>query len=174
MKKKLVVNLYGSPHAGKTVAATSLFAQLKKHHVSVELVSEFAKDCVIEENKMALENQLFIWSNQQYKIFCGYKHAQITVTDSPILLGAIYNRDASVSLLSVIVEEYHKYNNFNIFLELDPKHPYSMSGRIHSFTESMSIQNELRDLLEVNDIPYINYNDATEEEIVQLILESIQ
>jgi adenylate kinase family enzyme len=174
VRHKLVLNLYGSPGAGKSVAATSLFAKLKKEHIPVAFVNEFATECVLEENEMALSNQIFIWANQQYRIHCAYQHAQVTVTDSPILLGLIYNTEASPALKDVILEQYHKYNNFNVFIELDSEYPYNMTGRLHSFTESISIQNQLRELLYEHDIPLLDYNDASEEEIVQLILESLK
>jgi hypothetical protein len=166
--RKLCINFYGPPSAGKTVAATSLFAELKKKHLDVELVSEFAKDCVMEENKSALKNQLFIWSTQQYRIFCGYEHARVVVTDSPILLGAIYNK--SPALTEVIFEEYHKYNNLNVVLQLDGSRPYSMIGRVHSFEESVGIGNQIMDLLESRDIPFLSYGDISEEELVSLIV----
>lgn len=170
---KLVINFLGCPGAGKTVAASSVFALLKKEHIDAVLVSEFAKDCVVENNQMALKNQLFVWANQQYRIFCGYEHAQVVVTDSPILLGAVYNTDASESLTDVIFEEYHKYNNLNIIMTLHHDRPYSMVGRVHSYIEAQSIQNEITELLDDREIPYLCYDLTTEEEIVQLILEAI-
>src|SRR5690554_1065490 len=98
MPDRLLVNFFGPPNSGKTVAATSVFSKLKKRHIDTVLISEFATAKVVEENKMAMKNQLYIWANQQYQIFCGYHHAKVTVTDSPILLGAIYNIQAHPSL----------------------------------------------------------------------------
>lgn len=163
----------GSPGAGKTVAAVSIFSKLKKRHVDVALVSEFATAKVIEENKTALNNQLYIWANQQYQIFCGYRHAQVVITDSPILLGAIYNTQAHPSLYEVILNEHNKYNNLNVLIKLDDSFPYSMIGRIHSLTESMTIQNQIIDLLENNGLPYLTYNNTTEDDIVDLIVDVI-
>jgi hypothetical protein len=173
MENKLVVNFIGAPGSGKTVAAASVFSQLKKTHVPTALVSEFAYQMVIEANASALKNQLYVWANQQFRIFCGYQHSQITVTDSPILLGAIYNTNASEALMQVFFEEYHRYNNFNILVTLDHSRPYSMTGRIHSFTESISIENQIIDLMNNNDIPFVSYDDTTEEDLVSLILESV-
>src|SRR5690348_13880937 len=102
MKNKIVVNLYGSPGAGKTVAASSLFAALKRRHIDSLLISEAAKDFIVEGNTLALVDQLYVWATQQHRIFTAYKHAQIVMTDAPILLGAIYNTDATESLMEVI------------------------------------------------------------------------
>ncbi len=164
----------GSPGAGKTVAASSLFAALKRNHIDSVLISEAAKDFVVEENQSALANQIFVWATQQYRIFCGYRHAQVVVTDSPILLGAIYNADGTASLVDVIVEQYHRYNNFNILVELNGDHPYSMVGRIHSVTQSIGIQDQIVQLLQEREIPYLNYGEYSEDEIVQLIMEALK
>lgn len=174
MTDKLVVNFFGSPNSGKTVAATSLFSKLKKHHLDAVLVSEFAHEKVVEENVRALQNQLYVFANQQYKIFCAHAHARVVVTDSPILLAAIYNQDAIPALHDVIIDQHRHYNNLNILMELDPAHPYAMVGRIHSLTESMTIQNQIVGLLETLDIPYLRYNDSTEDEIVSLVLSSLE
>lgn len=174
MVKKLIVNLYGSPSAGKTVAATSIFSQLKKRGLDVVLVSEFAHEKVVEENKMALSYQLHIWSTQAYRLYCAYQHAQIVVTDSPILLGSIYNDKGSTALHTVILEEHHKYNNLNVVMELDPKYPYSMVGRIHNFDESLEIENRIFEMLSLNDIPFLRYVDTTEEDILALITEAVE
>lgn len=170
---RLLINLFGSPGSGKTVAATSLFAKLKARHLDVVLVSEFAHHKVVEENSVALANQLYIWANQQYNIFCGYRHARVVVTDSPILLGCIYN-EGNHSLRTVIEEEHKKYNNFNILMELDGSYPYSMMGRCHSYTESLNIGQRIEDLLTELELPFVRYRDYTEDEIVDLIVNVIE
>ena len=169
---KLVINCLGSPGSGKTVAATSLFAALKKQHLDVIYVPEFAREKVVEGNMMALSNQHFIFANQQYRIFSAYKHASLAVTDSPILLGIIYN-PVHPDLHTVIHREHQRYNNLNIMMELDTAHPYSMVGRIHDQTESIAIQRNIFNMLHDADIPYLLYNETTEEEIVQLIIETM-
>lgn len=171
---KLVINLYGSPGAGKTLAASSIFAALKRNHIDSVLISEAAKDFVVEENDTALANQLYVWATQQYRIFAGYRHAQVVVTDSPMLLGIIYNTEASPLFEHVVLHEYHKYNNLNLLVTMDGNHPYSMVGRIHSFTQSVALQNEICSMLEDNSIPFVNYRDYSEDEIVELVKEAIK
>lgn len=56
----LVVNLFGSPGTGKSTLSAYIFSQLKLANINCELVSEFAKDMVWENNMTALENQLYI------------------------------------------------------------------------------------------------------------------
>lgn len=174
MTDKLVINFFGSPNSGKTVAATSLFSKLKRQHLDVVLVAEFAHEKVVEENARALQNQLYVFANQQYKIFCAQAHAKVVVTDSPILLAGVYNSTAIPALQEVIMDQHRHYNNLNILMELDPSHPYAMVGRIHSMTESITIQNQIIDLLDAHDIPYLRYSEATEDEIVGIVLSSLE
>jgi predicted ATPase len=167
MNNKLVVNFFGAPGAGKTVAATSLFAELKKRHLNVVLISEFAHQVAVEENRTAFTNQLYIWANQQYRIHCGYRHADIVITDSPILLGCVYNSDEL--LHQVIEREHRKYQNFNILLEMHPEYPYSMVGRVHSFEEAVHIEERIKILLGRLHLKYITYGEYTQMEIADLI-----
>ncbi|MBW3545453.1 MAG: hypothetical protein KY428_07640 [Bacteroidetes bacterium] len=173
MVGRIVVNLFGPPNSGKTVASASIFAKLKKKHIDAVLIPEFATMKAIEENTKAFKNQLFIWANQQYQIFCGYQHARVVLTDSPILLGAIYNSERP-SLCSVIMEEHQRYNNLNIMMELSDDYPYSMVARVHSYTESQGIGRQMISLLESNDIPFLYYNETTEDEIVDLIMGALE
>lgn len=155
---KACVNFYGGPAAGKTTAAAELYAYLKKDDLNVEMAHEVAKEFVLEENKVALSYQLMVWANQCYRIYTAYRHADILVTDSPILLGAIYNENASPAFLEVVMDQYHLFNNINVVVPRQLQTSHSMSGRIHSLTESISIDNQIIHLLEKNNIPYVTYD----------------
>ena len=54
MKMKIIV--IGCPGSGKSTLASYVFARLKMLEVNCELVNEFAKDKVWEENNVALDN----------------------------------------------------------------------------------------------------------------------
>lgn len=173
MIKKLAIGFLGGPGCGKTTASVGLYNRLKKEGLEVELVSEFAKELILENNKTALSYQKYVWATQCYRMYCAYKRTQLVITDAPILLGAIYNENISQSFLDVILEEHHKFNNINIIVPRDLSRPYSMAGRIHSLTESIAIDNRIINLLEINNIPYITLNEVTENDLVEIILKSI-
>lgn len=169
---ELVINFFGPPNAGKTVAATSMFAKLKRAHVDVVLISEFAHQMVVEEHQIALNNQLYIWASQQFRIFAGCYHARVVVTDSPILLGYVYNT-GNIPLQELILAEHRKYTNFNIVLDL-AEFPYSMVGRIHDRAASVTIGNDIVKMMGKYDIPFLSYSDYIEEEIVEIILSTLE
>ena len=169
MKNKLVVSIYGGPGIGKTTAASELFVELKKLSLDVEIVSEFAKDVILEGRSDALKHQWYIMANQSYRIYCSYRNMDVTITDSPILLGPIYDCEASPALLALCFEQYHKYNNLNIVLDRNPEYVHTMAGRVHSLTESVSIDNRILEFLSDHNIPYLNYSEYGLDRIVQLI-----
>jgi nicotinamide riboside kinase len=172
MINKLCVNLLGSPSSGKTIVATSLFAKLKARHLDAVYVPEFAKECAVEGNPTIFENQLYIWATQQYRVFCAYRHSPITITDSPILLGALYNSTNS-PLCELILAEHQKYNNLNVLLRLNTEFPYSMIGRVHSQEQSYEIDQNLQNFLEEHEIPFLNYDDFSEEDIIELVVSAL-
>lgn len=51
----LIVNLFGVPGAGKSTGAAYIFSRLKMLGINAELVTEFAKDKVWENNRRSIQ-----------------------------------------------------------------------------------------------------------------------
>ena len=64
----ILLNLFGTPSAGKSTGAAYIFSQLKIRGVNAELVTEFAKDKVYEESKEVFNNQAYIFGKQYFRI----------------------------------------------------------------------------------------------------------
>ena len=66
----IVLNLFGVPSAGKSTGAAYIFSKLKMAGVDAELITEFAKDKVWEDNKEVFkpDNQCYLFGKQFYKI----------------------------------------------------------------------------------------------------------
>jgi hypothetical protein len=168
--KRLCINYFGGPSSGKTVAAASLFTRLKKLHVDCELVAEFPKDLVLEGNTVALANQIYVMANQLYRIQCAYNSTVVAIVDSPILLSTIYNPHTSQHLIDLVFEQHTKFNNLNVVVQRDGDHPHSMLGRVHSLTESVTLDNQIIQMLEDREIPYLDMGQWTEDLIIDFIL----
>lgn len=54
MNNPIVINLFGAPGAGKSVASAYIFSKLKMKNINCELVTEFAKDLTWEKREFAL------------------------------------------------------------------------------------------------------------------------
>lgn len=168
MAKKLLINFYGGPSAGKTTAAAHLFTLLKHAGIDTEIVSEFAKDLVLENNPRALEYQWYVLATQAYRIMCAYRSMQVVITDSPILLGIIYDKDNSKALFDLCMEQHHQYNNINVFVTRNSNYKHTMAGRIHSLTQSVAIDNAISRLLEENEIPYLRLSELGTNPVASL------
>jgi len=110
--KHLIINLFGGPGTGKSTTAADLFGLLKKEkhnfknnnnqihakNIGVELVREFAKEVIYEQAENQLDNQFYISAIQQKRIVDVIKYFEknntnsIIITDSPIILGVVYNK----------------------------------------------------------------------------------
>lgn len=145
----IVINLFGEPGAGKSTAATYIFAMLKIKGINCEYVSEFAKDMVWNEDYKALENQAYVFGCQSHRLSRVADEVDVVVTDCPLLLSAVYNRDpifiANPTLHNlfkdVVVQIFKSYNNINILLER--KHSYESTGRHESVDEALEVRRML-------------------------------
>jgi nicotinamide riboside kinase len=166
MNNCLIVGLYGGPGIGKSTLAAQLYAHFKTKHYDVEYVNEFAKELVYENNLKGLANQTYVFGTQLHRLMCAAEHNQLIICDSPLLLAAIYHDNTSKMLTELIVEMHEKFTNYSIFLKRNTNY-HSMVGRIHSLTQSISIDNQILHLLNDRLIPYRTY-DPTEQTVESL------
>lgn len=157
-----VCNIYAGPGCGKSTLAAELYAILKRQHIDVEYVNEYAKELVYQENSLGLSDQILVFANQYHRLWTAAAHNQLVITDSPILLSAIYNPDTSHHFKELILEMDRKFNTLNIVLKRTQQ-PHTMTGRIHSLTESISIDNRIRALLEDNNMEYLEYDPVHDD-----------
>ena len=80
-----VINFFGGPNSGKSTKAAGLFYKMNMAGYSVELVNEFAKECVWEDNVPMLKDQLYMLAHQHRKILRLEGKVEYVITDSLIL-----------------------------------------------------------------------------------------
>ena len=73
------------------------------------------------------------------------KHVDLIITDSPLLLGCIYDDDEILKQL--IIREYNKYNNIDIFLHRNMQFEYQSNGRMQSLPEAIEKDNQICELV---------------------------
>lgn len=169
-----IINLFGGPGAGKTTLAAALFHSLKVLHLNAEIISEFPKDMIVEQNAQSLDNQFYITANQGYRVWCAAKIYDFVIVDSPILLGAIYNKNKNIAkeFNAFLLKYHHEFDNTNIFLERKKNLIHRMSGRIHDIDEAINKDKEIKLFLDENNISYHSFN-RLEPNIVQKIIKDI-
>ena len=139
MNKTIVLNLFGGPGSGKSTGAAYVFALLKMAGVNAELVTEAAKDMTWEESFKNLTDQVFVFGKQAHRLFRCADKVQVIVTDSPIFLSTIYNKDNKIdnSLYNLVIDVMERYDNINILL--NRVKPYNPIGRSQTAEESDGI-----------------------------------
>ena len=152
----IVLNFFGVPGVSKSTGAAYTFAKLKMIGINAELISEFAKDKVWEENKTVFENQAYIFGKQSFRQSRCDGKVDVLITDSPLPLSIMYNKDKRLTEnfnLSVM-DVFNSYDNLN-FLITRVK-PYNPKGRHQTEAESDALGKDVIDLLESRNIKYIN------------------
>lgn len=150
----IVVNLYGAPGAGKSTGAAYVFSMLKMSGINAELITEYAKDMAWENNTTAIDNQAYIFGQQYYKTTRCEDKVDVIITDSPILLSALYNHS------QVLGEEFNNtvarvaksYKTLDYMILRDK--PYNPVGRFQTEEESDAMSKRIEELLDRYQIKY--------------------
>lgn len=175
-----VINIFGGPGSGKSTFAAHLFTQLKICKLNVELVTEYAKDLVYENQYNLLKtDQLFILANQNRKLqrlLNNEQKVDYVITDSPLLLSNVYaqlnNYKIQESFLKFTLDLFNGYNNINFFLNRDTL-DFNHNGRIQNLDEAIKIDNLIFSYLNENNIKYIQlkqYQQYQTNQLLQIIL----
>ncbi len=165
----LVVNLLGGPGSGKSTTAANVFAHLKWQDINCELVPEYAKDLVWEHRHKTFENQIYMFGKQHHRIYRVVGQVDVIVTDSPILLTPIYDLERRETLKNLVLEEFNKVHNFNIFLTRKKK--YQPKGRNQNEEQAKEKDREIKSFLEESKIPYVQIDGTNES--VDVIVKTI-
>lgn len=154
----LIINLCGAPGAGKSTGAAYVFSQLKMEGVNAELITEFAKDKTWEHNSAALSNQVYMFGKQLFRISRCADQVDVIVTDSPLFLSILYNRQTPwdkrlpESFENLVCDISKRYDSLTYLVKRVK--PYNPVGRNQTAEESDRLHVELKELLETFNIPY--------------------
>ena len=154
----LVVNLFGVPGAGKSTGAAYIFAKLKLSGINAELINEFAKEKVWENNAEVFKNQAYLFGKQSYKMIRCKDKVDVIVTDSPLPLSIFYNNDSVLgeAFNTTVMNVFNSYNNINFLI--NRAKPYNPAGGHQSEEESNELKAPLVELLKNRNIKYNEYN----------------
>ena len=163
-----IINLFGGPGTGKSTIAALVFGELKKKGYEIELVTEYAKDKVWEESYKTLENQIYVFGKQLHRIWRVKNKVNFIITDSPILLSIIYDKEKNDNLKRLVLDVHNNFNNINILIKRDTI--YNPNGRFQNEIEAKLIDKQIMNLLKNNSIDFheINITNAVEE-IINII-----
>lgn len=153
IKKPIIINLLAGSGAGKSTNAARLFSMLKDKGVEVELVTEYVKDMVWEGRSKIFECQPYIFGKQLYKLKRLEGCVDVIVTDSPIILSSIYDKENDEDFKKYILKQFSKFNNLNYFL--NRVKPFNPNGRNEkTIEEARENDNKLLWFLRDNNIAF--------------------
>lgn len=172
----IVVNLFGVPSAGKSTGAAYIFSQIKMKGINAELVTEFAKDKVWENNEEVFKNRAYIFGKQSFKMSRCRNKVDVVITDSPLPLSIFYNQDKVLGedFNRTVMNVFNSYNNLN-YLLLRTK-PYNPVGRLQTEAESDALKQPMINLLMNRNINYSEKNGDIDgyNQIVSEIIEMLE
>lgn len=149
-----VINLFAGPGAGKSTTAAGLFYQMKRMGLSVELVTEYAKDMTWEKRYNVMSDQLYMFAKQRRKQLRVQDHAiDYVVTDSPLILGLVYTpHEYPKSFTELVIDMWNQFDNRNFFIARDKE--YVPTGRSQTELQARELDDDLWVLLEKHRIDF--------------------
>ncbi|MBP5778584.1 MAG: hypothetical protein J6W17_01280 [Campylobacter sp.] len=173
---KLVINIFGAPGVGKSTLARKLEKFMQEKGFYPFLVEEFATYLIKNGKTDKLKDQTYVTFFQSKLIQKGFEWSNLLITDSPIDLGEIYNQDPKLdyTVKAMIDECKSHYTSVNLFLrhEVVTRAGYSMDTRVHTFEESLKIQDQIVEKFQ--DKLILIDRDAPLENILQIIKNSVE
>lgn len=152
--------MFAGPNHGKSGVAGGLLGIMKSHHMSVDIIAEKAREAILEGSSQ-VKCQPLMFGTQLHRLERLRGKADYAITDSPLLLSTVYQRDFYPrSFQKAVVEIFKTFDNVNIVLDLPKGAAQTWDndpGRIHSEVESMSLDFEIKDMLEELGLPFERY-----------------
>jgi hypothetical protein len=151
-----IINFLAGPGAGKSTVSAGLFYKLKLANYNVEYVQEFAKDLTWEDRQNTLGCQPYVFGKQLWRIERLIGKVDIIVTDSPLILSAVYDKvfkdGHSQGFCQSVIENFNRFNNINYLLRRTKA--YNKVGRNQTEEESVNIDTAIESFLNKHNIPF--------------------
>lgn len=166
----IVVNFFGAPSAGKSATAMGLAGYLKRRQLNAEYVSEFAKDQVWSKSSHMLQNQNWVFANQELRLRMLRSEVDFAVVDSPLPLSVYYAPESyPPSFRELCFYFYEQYQNINFFLRRS--HDFSPVGRLQNEDESLAMEPTMHSFLVDQGIPFteLSADEAAPEALYALL-----
>lgn len=171
----IIINLFGDPGAGKSAGSAYIFSKLKLKGINAEMLTEHAKDNMLENANEASKNQAYIFGKQYLKISRLEGKVDVVVTDAPLLHSVLYNDSPLLGkdFNKVVRNVFDSYNNWNYFVFRNKS--YNISGRTQIQEQSNKLSYSFRSKLCSLSVPHqqIKGNEDDYDKIVNRVLQEI-
>lgn len=168
-KNTLIVNLFGAPGSGKSTSAAWLYWKLKCDGYNVELVREYAK-YLTYEGSIDLVSQWHVFGCQKALTITPFGKVDCIITDSPIMLSPIYDKDKDARLLEAAKKFHFAHPTLNYYLHV--RRGYKQEGRRETLVEASKIAKKILRMLLQNKIEYTTICDDISKSGIEKEIES--
>ena len=104
-----VINLIGGSGIGKSTLAAEVFVEMKKLGLDAELVREYVKNWAYQGVTVGKFDQVYLFGKQSRYESQLYNKVGVIITDSPLLLGPIYELYyGNESLTETLMLQYYQ------------------------------------------------------------------
>ncbi|MCF8169078.1 MAG: hypothetical protein K9K38_00330 [Rhodoferax sp.] len=147
-----VINVIGGPGSDKSLYSSAIVLYLNLHQKTVEVIPDYAKSLVWQQNFEVLKNQYFIAQRQFEMINLLDGQVQFLITECSLPQVLYYNEHYEDNICDIaktraqILEWYKQHNNVNILVERGDKR-YLRTGRFQDEEQARNIDHGLRSLL---------------------------
>jgi nicotinamide riboside kinase len=155
MYKTKCVNLWAGPGVGKSTFALGLTYYFKLFGIEAEFIPEYAKEVVRSNALHLFEDQPAIFREQVRRIDTHNSQVELMIIDSPLPLTFYYAKQrCTEEFKKEVIEKFNEFDNHNFFLERNPNYSYDPRGRYQDESGAKIVDNELKELLKENNIPF--------------------
>jgi hypothetical protein len=147
-----VINVIGGPGCDKSLVTSAIILFLKLHDKTVEVIPDYAKSLVWQQNFEVLKNQYFIAQRQYEMLNLLDGQIQFLITECSLPQVLYYNENYADNICDIgktrtqILEWYKQHNNVNVLVERGDR-KYIHTGRFQDEEQAKGIDRGLRDIL---------------------------
>lgn len=173
----VLINLLGSPSAGKSTAAGKLFSYLKDLNMNVEFVPEYVKSWAWDQRKISPYDQFYFFGKEAHNQSHLFNKVDFIISDSPVLLTAFYHmyynkENALREICKNFYDMAERLDNVKVInFYLPRKKAYNSKGRYQTQEQADGIAELLKHFLEVECYPYIEVTCPDSERVEFMVNE---
>jgi hypothetical protein len=154
-----VINIIGGPGCDKSLITSAIIVFLKLREKTIEVIPDFAKSLVWQQNFEVLKNQYFIAQRQFEMLSLLDGQVQFLITECSLPQVLYYNENYLDNICDIektrkqILEWYNQCNNINVFVERGDR-KYIRTGRFQDEEQARAIDRGMLELLNREELPY--------------------
>jgi hypothetical protein len=155
-----VINIIGGPGCDKSLVTAAIIVYLKLREQTIEVIPDFAKSLVWQQNFEVLKNQYFIAQRQYEMLSLLDGQIKFLITECSLPQVLFYNENYLDNICDIaktrtqILQWYNQCNNVNIFVERGDR-KYIRTGRFQDEEQARAIDRGMLALLEREGLPYV-------------------